>query len=314
MSVTREFSRGDGSTEVFDRMPADPEPQSRLARAAWWAADYVYAAGRQLALLAPPWGIGIGRRRPTPRAWASGSRELPEVVLVPGVYEHWTFLRPLGDVLSAAGHRVRVVHGLGANRRDIAETAERLGRALGRSRPPASGRVLVTHSKGGLIGKQLLVTSGAAVAAAVAAAAESSGAAGPDPASAAAAAPALAPAQEDDAPLGVLGVIAVCTPFSGSRRAGLLVGDPSVRALMPSDETIVSLGRETSVNGRIVSIFGRYDPHIPDGSLLEGATNVRVPAVGHFRVLGAPETHRAVLDGIAMLARADAPARGLARS
>ena len=82
---------------------------------------------------------------------------------------------------------------------------------------------------------------------------------------------------------------------------------------MPSDETIVSLGRETSVNGRIVSIFGRYDPHIPDGSLLEGATNVRVPAVGHFRVLGAPETHRAVLDGIAMLARADAPARGLAR-
>ena len=186
MSVTREFRRGDGSTEVSDRMPADPEPQSRLARAAWWAADYVYAAGRQLALLAPPWGIG--RRRPTPRAWASGSRELPEVVLVPGVYEHWTFLRPLGDALSAAGHRVRVVHGLGANRRDIGETAERLGRALGRSRPPASGRVLVTHSKGGLIGKQLLVTSGADVAAAVAAAAESSGAAGPDPASAAAAA------------------------------------------------------------------------------------------------------------------------------
>jgi hypothetical protein len=50
-------------------------------------------------------------------------------------------------------------------------------------------------------------------------------------------------------------------------------------------------------------VFGRYDPHIPDGSFLEGATNVRVPAVGHFRVLGAHETHTAVLDGVALLAQ-----------
>ncbi|WP_159605203.1 hypothetical protein [Agromyces humi] len=41
----------------------------------------------------------------------------------------------------------------------------------------------------------------------------------------------------------------------------------------------------------------------PDGSFLEGATNVRVPAVGHFRVLGAHETHTAVLDGVALLAQ-----------
>ena len=61
------------------------------------------------------------------------------------------------------------------------------------------------------------------------------------------------------------------------------------------------LGRETSVNGRIVSIFGPFDPHIPDGSMLEGATNVRVPTAGHFRVLGTPVTHRAVLDAIALL-------------
>jgi pimeloyl-ACP methyl ester carboxylesterase len=71
---------------------------------------------------------------------------------------------------------------------------------------------------------------------------------------------------------------------------------------MPGDETIVMLGRESSVNGRIVSIFGRYDPHIPDGSALEGATNVRVPGVGHFRLLEAPETHTAVIDAVALLA------------
>ena len=70
---------------------------------------------------------------------------------------------------------------------------------------------------------------------------------------------------------------------------------------MPTDETIVMLGRESSVNGRIVSVFGQYDPHIPDGSALDGATNVRVPAFGHFRLLGAPETHRAVIEGVELL-------------
>lgn len=300
------------------RVPAEPEPLSLVARLAWWAADYAYAGVRQLALFAPPWAIG--RRRPSPAGWRSGSPELPEIVLLPGVYEHWTFLRPLGDALSRAGYRVRVVHGLGTNRRGIAETSERLGRALARTRPPAAGRVIVAHSKGGLIAKHLLVASGAAVAAAV------EGAAGGDPAVAAANA-GVAPTGEHSegsegsavsegsaettasaagttttevAPLGLLGVVAICTPFRGSRLAVLLL-DPSVRALLPSDETIVLLGRETSVNGRIVSIFGPFDPHIPDGSMLEGATNVRVPAAGHFRVLGAPATHRAVLDAVQLL-------------
>jgi len=292
------------------RTPAEPDLPPAIVRGWWWATDYVYAGARQLAVLRPPWGLG--RLRPSPRAWASGSRELPEVILLPGIYEHWTFLRPLGDALNAAGHRVRVVHGLGSNRRGISETSERLGRALARTRPPAAGRVVVAHSKGGLIAKQLLVTSGAAAAAAV------EGASGGDAAAAAAAASAPADStgaaagatsasaptatSTDGPPLGVIGIVAICTPFGGSRLARLVV-DPSVRALMPSDETIVTLGRASSVNGRIVSVFGRYDPHIPDGSFLEGATNVRVPAVGHFRVLGAHETHAAVLDGVALLAQ-----------
>ncbi len=271
---------------------APPQP-SWLMRGWWWALDYAYAGRRQLAVLSGPWTIG--RARPSPRAWSEGSDDLAEVVLLPGVYEHWTFLRPLGNALNAAGHRVRVVHGLGTNRRGIAETSERLGRALAKRTPSAAGRVLVAHSKGGLIGKHLLVSSGAAAAAAI------EGATGGDPADAAASAPAPA---EDDAstgtPLGVLGLVAVCTPFHGSHLAGLFIV-PSIRAFLPDDDTIVMLGREDSVNGRIVSIFGRFDPHIPDGSALDGATNVIVPAAGHFRVLGSRATHEAVLDGVALL-------------
>lgn len=264
-----------------------------LRRALWWAADYVYAARRQLAVLSLPWAIG--RPRPAPDAWRQGDPDLPEVYLVPGVYEHWTFLRPLGDALAAAGHGVRVVHGLGVNRRSIGDTADRLAKLLAETPVPSAGRVLVAHSKGGLIGKHLLVSSGAARRAAAEAAD------GGDPAAAAAA----APAPDRGRPLGVLGLVAVATPFGGSRLASLFVV-PSIRAFRPKDETIVTLGRETSVNGRIVSIFGPYDPHIPEGSALDGATNVAVPTAGHFRVLDSAATRRAVLDGIALLAKDDA--------
>lgn len=265
---------------------------SLVQRALWWAADYVYAGRRQVAVLSFPWSIG--RPRATPASWRKGDPGLPEVYLLPGVYEHWTFLRPLGDALAAAGHRVRVVHGLGVNRRSIPDTAARLERMLAATPAPDAGRVLVAHSKGGLIGKHVLVTSGAAIEAAEAAAS------GEDPTDAAAAA---AP-RFGSRPLGLLGLVAVATPFGGTRRARIFV-DPSIRAFLPDDETIVMLGRETSINGRIVSVFGPYDPHIPEGSALDGATNIEVPAPGHFRVLEPPSTHRAVLDGIALLARPD---------
>lgn len=278
---------GSGATS-----PDESRKPPRIRRGLWWAADYLYAARRQAAVLALPWSIG--RARPAPRAWSTGSADLPEVVLVPGVYEHWTFLRPLGDALSAAGHRVSVVHGLGINRSAIGDTSGRLGRALAEDPPPAAGRVIVAHSKGGLIGKHLLVTSGAATAAVIGAAT------GGEPGDAAARASAPDAATSSHAPLGVRGVVAICTPFQGARRARLLF-DPSIRALLPSDETIVMLGRESSVNGRIVSVFGAYDPHIPDGSALDGATNVQVPAFGHFRLLSSPHTHRAVIEGVALL-------------
>ncbi|QKJ20371.1 esterase/lipase family protein [Microbacterium hominis] len=242
----------------------EPRRSPALLRGLWWAADYLYAGRRQLAILAPPWTIG--RPRPVPAAWRRGGDDLPEVVLIPGVYEHWTFLIPLGDALSAAGHRVSVVHGLGINRGTVASTAHRLGGVLAQHPSPDAGRVIVAHSKGGLIAKHLLVDL------------ESGG---------------------DQ--LGVRGVVAVCTPFGGSRLASVLAWDRSIRDFLPSDATILALGRATSVNARIVSVFGPYDPHIPEGSALDGATNVLVRAPGHFRVLGAAGTHEAVIAGIRLL-------------
>lgn len=52
------------------------------------------------------------------------------------------------------------------------------------------------------------------------------------------------------------------------------------------------------MNSRIVSIFAAFDPHIPEGSHLEGATNVRLPIAGHFRVLASSELRDVLRDAL----------------
>lgn len=109
--------------------------------------------------------------------------------------------------------------------------------------------VLMAHSKGGLAGK--LVMGG-------------------------------------DAGRRVRGMVAVATPFGGSRYARLFL-IPSIRSFSPSDPGILELSRNVTVNERIVSIYGEFDPHIPESSELAGAKkNVRLDTGGHFRVLADP--------------------------
>ncbi|MFF2371944.1 esterase/lipase family protein [Agromyces sp. NPDC058110] len=251
----------------------------------WTLLDELYAGWRQLAV------IGGNRRS---RAWRRGDDALPEVVLLPGVYEHWTFMRPLGNALNRAGHRVRVVRGLSMNRLPIAVTAARAVDALAKEPAPAAGRVFVAHSKGGLVAKHVLMDQEAAAAARAAAPASTTDAAA-NPLDLGA-----PPARPPD--IAALGVVAICTPFAGSRYARMFV-NRTMRDLRPDDETIVRLGGAGSVNARIVSVFGVFDPHVPEGSVLDGATNVRVQAAGHFMILRAPETAVAVVEGIALLAR-----------
>lgn len=239
---------------------APPRPLSPLAAGGWWALDYLDAARRHARVLTVP--------RP-PRRWGEGDPAMPTIVLLPGVYEHWSFMAPLGDALNAHGHRVRVVHGLGANLLAIPETAERVTRALLRLPTPTAGRILVGHSKGGLVGKRMLIAAAAG---------------------------------GTDERLGLLGVVAVATPFGGSRLARYML-DRRLREFLPDGETIVELGDAASVNSRIVSVFGTYDPHVPEGSALDGATNVQVPVAGHFRILAAPETIAAVVAGVELLAQ-----------
>lgn len=227
-----------------------------LRRGAWIAAgmalDAAYVTRRQLGafrtrrrsarLARGTEGTPVVSTTPVP---PRGGRP-PAVVLIPGIYEPAGFLDPLREWLEERGHEVAVVEELGWNLRTVPQSAalvrDRL-RTLG-----ISNAVIVAHSKGGLIGKELVVTSP----------------------------PGL-----------VAGMITVSTPFGG-HPFSRLAPTPALRGFRTGDPVILALAAERAANASIVSISADADPIVPRGTRLEGARNISLPVVGHFRILSHP--------------------------
>lgn len=213
-----------------------------FTRARYWALDYLYVV---------KWQVGAFLRRIDSERYLGGTRQ--PVLLLPGIWESWTILRPLAELLHKRGHSVHVVSGLGRNSAAVSAGARVVeSYILGHD---LSNVIIVAHSKGGLIGKFLMMDA--------------------------------------DVSGRIDRMIAITSPFSGSSLARYTL-IPSLRAFAPTDPTIRLLVAEQFVNARITSIFGPFDPHIPDGSELPGATNVRLPVAGHFRILGDPALLAAV--------------------
>jgi triacylglycerol lipase len=179
------------------------------------------------------------------------------VILIPGIFGKWAFMKHLGDVISFLGHPVHVLPELGYNLSSIPQSAEKLRSAIEAIISPVGGSavgqkplgaILVAHSKGGLIGKYFLAHHNQAG--------------------------------------NVVGMIAIATPFSGSSFGNFVPMD-AIEELDTDSPTIEALEKETRVNDRIVSIIPEYDNHIwaKEGSHLEGAENVHVPVSGHHKVV-----------------------------
>lgn len=221
-----------------------------LRRARWWLADYVYAGY---------WQLRGFFDRTAAADFAEGSRA--PILILPGVYESWRFMRPLISVLHERGHPVHVVPALGYHRRPIAESAATAANVL--EELDLERVIIVAHSKGGLSGKAVMLSrSGARVH----------------------------------------GMVAVATPFAGSAYARLLLL-PTLRAFSPSHPSIIKMAGQRDVNARIVSVYPAFDPHIPEGSELPGAKNVRLATGGHFRVLA----HARVIAEVVTMAEGDDP-------
>jgi len=119
----------------------DPVPRSGAGPHVWWRVrDYASVLR---------WQMGSPRGSDD---YLEPERPVgPPVVLVPGVWEPWQFLRPVAEMLHAHGVRVHALPTLGYNRRPIPDTAKVLGQYL--DEHDLRDVVLVAHSKGGLVGK-----------------------------------------------------------------------------------------------------------------------------------------------------------------
>ena len=227
------------ATSLLNGLTMEP-PTTRapgpLRTLGWWAADYAYAV---------VWQVRGFFDRADPDDFRTGA--LTPVVVIPGIWESWKFLQPLVTAMHDRGHPVHVVTGLRFNNRPVVDAAAQVAAYLDRN--DLTGTVVVAHSKGGLIGKYLMVDGAATTR--------------------------------------IRGMVAVAAPFSGSLYARYLLV-PSLRVFSPKNALVLALARDESVNSRIVSVFARFDPHIPGGSELVGAKNVRLETGGHFRVLAHP--------------------------
>lgn len=220
--------------------------RSLVARGVYWLLDYAYVVFWQV--------HGFLFRADATEYLRNVDPGRCPVLLLPGVYEPWQFLRPLADELHARGHAVHVVRALGYNRGSIAQMSRLVEAYLAEQDLQAA--VIVAHSKGGLIGKQVM-----------------SGANG------------------DRVPR----MAAINTPFSGSVYARYFLL-PSIRAFSPSDSALRTLAGNSAANGRITSVYSMWDPHIPGGSGLEGARNIVLKCYGHFRILGDKQLLEVVRD------------------
>jgi triacylglycerol lipase len=130
-----------------------PRSVGMTLRHGWaWLQDYAYVAYWQVH------GF-LFRDDPAPYLQAAGREDQP-VLLIPGIYEKWQFLKPIADDLRQAGHPVHVVEPLGYNRGAVARMAELVSGYL--SAADLQNVTIVAHSKGGLIGKYAMTMPGAA--------------------------------------------------------------------------------------------------------------------------------------------------------
>lgn len=248
----------------------------RYKRIGHWAVDYVYMLrGRALMMV---------HKNPPKHYLGYVLPGKAPVILIPGILLRWSFMKHLGDSISLAGHPVYIVPGLKSNLYSIPISAKKLRAIVVRIIPKLARvaprlshsskivrdflerynikeAVLVAHSKGGLIGKYLLV--------------------------------------HDNQDHRVKGMVAIATPFSGSSLARL-ISHGSFKELRADSKILHDLASHPSVNQQIISLIPQFDNHVwaEKGSFLEGADNIVVDVSGHHRILFDTHVREKVLESI----------------
>lgn len=190
------------------------------------------------------------------------------VILIPGIFGKWGFLKHLGDKISLSGHPVYVATGLGYNLMDIPTSASIIRKIIDQNN--VQNCILVAHSKGGLIGKYL-----------------------------------LAYLNSDNR---IRGMISIATPYSGSAIVKLLPPIKFLKDLATTSEMLKELASHKEVNSKIISISPEFDNHVwaKEGSYLEGAENIKVNEKGHHKVVYSPEVEKIILSALEKFSKVNA--------
>ncbi len=130
-----------------------------LSRLFSWLLDYAYVAYWQIHGHVFRTDFARYERRdtkgrtPTQRG-ATAAGDLPPILILPGIYERWQFMKPLVDHVYELGHEVHVVESLGYNLRSAEQLAVAVSGYLESNN--LDSVVIIAHSKGGLIGKYVM--------------------------------------------------------------------------------------------------------------------------------------------------------------
>lgn len=182
-------------------------------------------------------------------------------VLIPGIYEDASYFHSITGPLRENGFRVHALPELGIMTGSTADLAQLVIDAVAELDGPL---ILLSHSKGSLVGRAVLAAR----------------------------------------PQRVLGLIAFSAPWEGSKLARIFPPWSFVRRLMPQGSDVVYSWddkTEARIRKRIYSIAPLWDPHIPSGSFLPGANNIELETSGHFRSLNDPQALDAVFASAAEL-------------
>ena len=187
------------------------------------------------------------------------------VIILPGIFGRWAFLKPIADHISLLGHPVYIVPKLGNNIGDIPSSAKKVREVIEENK--LKNIVIVAHSKGGLISKHLML--------------------------------------HDDPENRIKGLIAIATPFHGSSIGKFiphysvkeLSSDSEIIKYLEEhsevNKKIVS----------IIPSYDNHVWH-SKGSYLDGAMqNISVSVAGHHRILNDKIVWEKVMEWIEKISR-----------
>ncbi|WP_192497151.1 esterase/lipase family protein [Gulosibacter chungangensis] len=219
----------------------------------YWALWQVRASG--LRLRRALWG----RRATLLTAPAKVDPNKPVIVALAGLATSWEFLTPLIDGLTRRGFQVAVLPQLGHNLSSVPELAEYVKRFL-RTHDDLSPVMFVTHSKGGLIAKRVLL--------------------------------------DDPDWRYAVGAVVLAAPFAGATSArhirGLTKFGKEIITLRPGTPSQLELEHMDAQDSRISSISPLYDEVVGIRGRVRGGSNRAVSALGHNRFLSDERLHALV--------------------